>query len=191
MSQELSKEEQNTLLTIARDAIIAAADSLPQKDLYSYPLSPALMAIGASFVTLTKSGHLRGCIGTVMASQPLAHDVQLRAQQAAIEDPRFPKVQAHEIPHIHIEISRLTTPQSLNYTKPEELPGLLTPYKDGVILQDGFRRATFLPQVWEQLPKAEDFLTHLCQKMGAIGGLWKRKVLDVSIYHVESFSDKL
>jgi len=189
MTQKLNQQEQNTLLIIARDAIIAAVDDLPEKNLNSYPLSSALMDIGASFVTLSKSGHLRGCIGTIMASQALAKDVQLRAQQAATEDPRFPRVQAHELPHILIEISRLTIPQPLIYSNPNELPELLTPYQDGVILEDGFRRATFLPQVWEQLPKPEDFLTHLCHKMGAEGGLWKTKRLDVSIYKVESFSE--
>ena len=189
MTQKLTRNEQDTLLTIARDAIIAATDALPPKNLNSYPLSPTLMDIGASFVTLTKSGHLRGCIGTIIASQPLAKDVQLRAKQAATEDPRFPIVQPEELPHILIEVSRLTTPQPLNYSNPSDLPKLLNPYQDGVILEDGFRRATFLPQVWEQLPKPEDFLTHLCQKMGAVGGLWKTNLLDVSIYKVESFSE--
>ncbi len=189
MTQKLNQLEQKTLLIIARDAIIAAVDSLPPKNLDSYHLSPTLMDIGASFVTLTKSGHLRGCIGTIIASQALAKDVQLRAQQAATEDPRFPRVQPEELPHILIEVSRLTTPQPLNYSIPSDLPKLLNPYQDGVILEDGFRRATFLPQVWDQLPKPEDFLTHLCQKMGAVGGLWKTKLLDVSIYKVESFSE--
>ena len=112
-----------------------------------------------------------------------------RAYQAAFEDYRFHPVTEDELPEIHIEVSRLTAPVTLEYDNPVDLPGLLNPGVDGVILQDGFRRATFLPQVWEQLPHPVEFLSHLCAKMGAPADLWRKKKLAVSIYHVEEFHE--
>ena len=100
-----------------------------------------------------------------------------------------PPVTKAEIPKLHIEISRLTPSAPLKYQNPGDLPILLKPNQDGVILKDGFRRATFLPQVWQQLPSPEEFLSHLCVKMGSPADLWKRKVLEVSIYHVEEFEE--
>jgi AMMECR1 domain-containing protein len=93
------------------------------------------------------------------------------------------------VAELHIEISRLSTPQLLAYGECTDLPGLLKPGVDGVVLRDGPRRATFLPQVWEKLPEPEDFLTNLCWKMGAAGDLWRRKKLEVEIYHVEEFQE--
>jgi len=90
---------------------------------------------------------------------------------------------------LHIEISRLTAPESLVYEDGSQLLEILKPGVDGVVLRDGARRATFLPQVWEQLPDAESFLSHLCNKMGASNDLWRKKMLDVEIYHVEEFEE--
>jgi len=190
MPQPLTHEEQKILLKIAADAVYAAAHRLqpPRIDLANLP--PALQQNGASFVTLTKNGQLRGCIGSLQAYQPLALDVQERAVQAAVEDPRFPPLRPEELPAIEIEVSRLTEPVPLYYDRPEDLPKLLHPRVDGVILQDGFRRATFLPQVWDELPDPEEFLSHLCLKMGAHPDLWRRKMLNVQIYHVEEFKAK-
>lgn len=190
MEEKLSQAEQETLLQIAREAITAQVTGLPLKALDEYPLSPTLNADGASFVTLTIKGHLRGCIGTIQAVQGLAQDVQLRAVQAATEDPRFQALLPAELRAIKIEISYLSPAKELQYNHPEDLPKLLRPHIDGVILKDGYRRATFLPQVWDQLPKPEDFLSHLCQKMGVPGGTWKNKLLEVFTYTVESFSEK-
>jgi AmmeMemoRadiSam system protein A len=190
MPQPLTREEQNILLDIAADAVYAAAhrQQPPRIDLASLP--PALQQNGASFVTLTKYGQLRGCIGSLQAYQPLALDVQERAVQAAVEDPRFPPLRPEELPAIEIEVSRLTEPVPLHYDRPEDLPKALHPRVDGVILQDGFRRATFLPQVWDELPDPEEFLSHLCMKMGAHPDLWRRKMLNVQVYHVEEFKTK-
>jgi len=145
--------------------------------------------LGASFVTLTVRGQLRGCIGTLEAYQALAKDVRQRAAQAATQDYRFPRVRPGEVDKIHIEISRLTKPEPLAYSDPAELPRLLRPHVDGVVLSDGMRQATFLPQVWEQLPEPAEFLSHLCQKMGAQSDLWRRRVLQVEIYQVEEFEE--
>jgi len=190
MPQKLTPDEWDALMRIAKEAVLAAANGRRPAALPSADLPPRLLEDGAVFVTLTKSGQLRGCIGSLEAWQPLAEDVRLRAYQAAVEDPRFPPLEPAELPRIEIEISRLTEPVALPSEHPEDLPRLLKPHQDGVILADGRRRATFLPQVWEQLPRPEEFLSHLCAKMGARPSLWREKVLDVWIYHVEEHKEK-
>ena len=106
---------------------------------------------------------------------------------AAFRDFRFPPLTEQELSGLHIEISVLSPPVPLKYANPEDLPGLLHPGEDGVILARGFRRSTFLPQVWEKVPDPVSFLDMLCEKMGFDYDLWRREKLDVSIYHVESF----
>jgi AmmeMemoRadiSam system protein A len=189
VSALLTSEEKKFLLGLAREAMTDAVTSNRKKELNLEQVPEILKQNGASFVTLTISRELRGCIGTLEAFQPLYQDVQEHAVQSALEDYRFPPVSPEELPIISIEISHLTAPVPLPYSKPMDLPELLHPHIDGVILKDGYRRATFLPQVWEQLPDAPMFLSHLCQKMGAAPDLWRHKVLDVSIYHVEEFSE--
>ena len=134
-------------------------------------------------------GDLRGCIGALEAYQPLAEDVREHAVAAALNDYRFPPVQVAELNGISLEVSRLTAPVPLEYTSPEDLVAKLRPGVDGVILRDGGRRATFLPQVWEKLPDAENFLANLCHKMGASPDLWRRKHLEVLTYQVEEFHE--
>ena len=186
---ELTQLERDTLLRIARESINAAVRHVPLPELDITSLPVVLQEKGASFVTLTIHGRLRGCIGTLEAYQPLALDVREHAVAAAMEDYRFSPLSESELDVIDIEISRLTPTQELSYQNPQDLPGLLQPLKDGVVLQDGYRKATFLPQVWEQLPDPEEFLTHLCLKMGSAGNTWKEKVLKVSIYSVEEFQE--
>ena len=123
------------------------------------------------------------------AYQPLADDVREHAMAAALQDPRFPPVQPGELNGIRIEVSRLTEPVELEYSTAEELLVKLRPHVDGVILRDGFRRATFLPQVWEKIPDPADFLDNLCYKMGAEAGVWRRKHLTIQIYQVEEFHE--
>jgi len=178
------------LLTLARQSIEAAVNHrLPLKlDLSQY--SPALCEKGASFVTLTEYDELRGCIGALEAYQPLVQDVCEHAVAAALEDFRFPPVQPEEVASLHIEISRLTAPEPLVYQSPSELLEKLRVGVDGVVLRDGIRRATFLPQVWEKIPEKEEFLAHLCQKMGAPSDYWCRKMLQVFIYQVEEFQEE-
>ena len=185
----LNDSERKQLLALARQCVELAAAGEPPPELQLADLPPAFQADGASFVTLTKNGRLRGCIGTLTAYQPFVQDVCEHAAAAAVEDYRFPKVQPEEVVQLHIEISRLTPPEPLVYDTGDQLPGLLHPGVDGVVLRDGARRATFLPQVWEQLPDAEAFLSHLCNKMGASSDLWRKKKLEVEIYHVEEFGE--
>lgn len=184
----LTPDERTTLLNIARQSMTDAVNNRPAAPLPEN-LLPALLENGASFVTLTVRGQLRGCIGTLEAYQPLAKDVRQRAAQAATQDQRFARVRPSEVDSIHIEVSRLTKPVPLSYSDPAELPELLRPQVDGIVLSDGIRQATFLPQVWEQLPDPAEFLNHLCQKMGAQSDLWRRRVLQVETYQVEEFEE--
>ncbi|MCP4139481.1 MAG: AmmeMemoRadiSam system protein A [Chloroflexi bacterium] len=181
----LTSTEKKILLKLARSSLEAKlrGEKLP-------PLkaeTPHLQRDGATFVTLTKNGRLRGCIGTLEAYRPLAEDVQEHAIAAALHDRRFPPVKADELEEIEIEISRLTAPVVLEYENADDLLAKLRPGIDGVILKDGFKRATYLPQVWEQLLDAEEFLNYLCQKMGLPKDAWRHKKLTVLTYQVEEF----
>jgi len=186
---QLTQQDQNTLLSIARDAIERSVRKQGLAEFSFSELTPSLKADGASFVTLTKDGSLRGCIGTLEAYQPLAKDVQEHAVAAALQDPRFPPVHPQECPLIEIEVSVLTPKVSLEYEEPQDLIEKIRPGIDGVVIQDGFRKATFLPQVWEKLPSHEEFLTHLCMKMGTQGYLWREKQLKVFLYQVQEFHE--
>ncbi len=135
---------------------------------------PWLRAPGATFVTLTRDGRLRGCIGSVRARRPLADDVRANARAAAFGDPRFAPVTARELPALRVEVSLLSpaTPLPAVATEDEALAAL-RPGIDGLILEyGGDAHATFLPQVWETLPAARDFLAHLKDKAGLPPGFW-------------------
>lgn len=186
---QLSAAERQTLLHLARQAITAIVEGQPMPDPDGDLLTEPLRQVGTCFVTLTIGGELRGCIGGLEASQPLFADVIEHAMASATQDYRFSPAQPEELPLISIEISRLTIPQPLTYDQPQDLPKLLKPGVDGVVLKDGMRRATFLPQVWEKVPEPEIFLNMLCHKMGASSDTWKRKKLEVLIYHVEEFHE--
>jgi AmmeMemoRadiSam system protein A len=189
MADKLSDSDKVELLKIARKAIISAVRGQPpgQLDLKSFSIE--LQKDGASFVTLMKEGKLRGCIRALEAYQPLVIDVQEHAIAAAREDYRFNPVASDEIELLNIEISYLSPLNRLDYKDRNDLLSKLRPGVDGVLIKDGSRRATFLPQVWNQISKGDDFLTHLCMKMGAQPDLWQQKHLDVFIYQVEEFCE--
>jgi uncharacterized protein len=189
MSETLSAIEKKTLLKLARQAIDCNLRGLPLPPLDPAELTPLLQAQGASFVTLTSNGNLRGCIGALEPYQSLVEDVREHAIAAAVDDYRFSQVRPEELGTISIEISRLTRPQPLEYRDAEDLLAKLHPQQDGVVLRDGYHRATFLPQVWEKIPEPAAFLSNLCYKMGAAPDTWKRKHLDVLIYRVEEFHE--
>jgi AmmeMemoRadiSam system protein A len=126
----------------------------------------------ATFVTLKKQGQLRGCIGTLAAQRPLVEDVVYNTWQAAAHDPRFEPLRADELPDLHVSISILSPPQALTVTSEQELYEQLRPGEDGLIIEDGYNRATFLPSVWQQLPDPIDFVTHLKLKAGLSADHW-------------------
>jgi AmmeMemoRadiSam system protein A len=190
MPDQLTDEEKQLLLHHAREALTQAVNGHVASALDLSLVSERLRQNGASFVTLMEKGDLRGCVGALEPYQPLLEDVREHAAAAALNDYRFAPVRSLELPYIRIEVSRLTLPQTLAYKTPAELLAGLRPKVDGVILRDGSRRATFLPQVWEKLPEPEVFLAHLCQKMGASPDLWQRRLLQVQVYQVEEFYEK-
>ena len=189
MPDQLTDAERSALLKIARQALEAAVHGQPFPELDLKDLPASFLEPGVVFVTLTRRGELRGCIGALEAYQPLVEDVREHAAAAALQDYRFPPVNVEELPEIEIEISRLTKPTPLAYADAADLLQKLRPGVDGVILRDGWRRATFLPQVWEKIDAPEEFLSHLCYKMGASPNLWQHKKLEVSIYQVEEFHE--
>ena len=189
MNEKLTLEEQKTLLRIAREAIEHRVKGKKLPPVETTSLTQTIQEQGASFVTLAIGGQLRGCIGTLEAHQPLADDVREHAVAAAFEDPRFPPLREDELSRIQIEVSRLTRPVPLEYKDADDLISKLRPHIDGVILKDGLRRATFLPQVWEKLPNPSEFLDNLCYKMGMAHQHWRNKHLDVLTYQVEEFHE--
>ena len=189
MKDKLTLEEQKTLLRMARQAIEHRVRGEKLPPIQKESLTSNLKEQGATFVTLTIQGQLRGCIGTLEAYQPLDDDVREHAIAAALEDPRFPPLGENELNRIQIEVSRLTRPVPLEYKDADDLLSKLRPNVDGVLIKDGFRRATFLPQVWEKLPDPSEFMDNLCYKMGAGHHHWRNKHLDVFIYQVEEFHE--
>jgi hypothetical protein len=187
--QKLTALEHRTLLELARKTIteVVTKGRLPEID-------PAAMSGGLSekkacFVTLTKHGSLRGCIGQIMPREPLYQAVMESARSAAVEDPRFMPVQSDELDKIEIEISVLTVPKPLPFSSWQDLLGKLRPNTDGVILQIGSRSATYLPQVWEQIPDKEAFMNSLAQKAGCDRDAWKTGPTTVLTYQVEAFKE--
>jgi len=189
MLKPLSPSEKQLLLKFARESVTATARHTLPPTVESANLSPALLQLRTSFVTLTCAGDLRGCIGGFQIEYQLYEDVRQHAALAATRDYRFLPVTSDEVAQLEIEISALSVPQALNYESPEALLGLLRPEVDGVILSNGFQRATFLPQVWERVPDPRVFLSMLCEKMGLPHAAWKQKNLAVQIYQVEKFTE--
>ncbi len=141
---------------------------------------------GASFVTLNKHGQLRGCIGSLEPVRPLVEDVAYNAFHAAFSDPRFPPLRADELPDIDRHISVLGEPEPMQFTSEEDLVRQLRPGVDGLILQAGPNRGTFLPAVWESLPDPHDFVTHLKLKAGLPPDYWSDDIR-VWRYTTEAF----
>lgn len=160
------------LLTLARNAIVGrfGQPTSPFDD------SPELHEKGATFVTLTQHGRLRGCIGTLEAWRPLHQDVQENALAAAFRDPRFEPLHADELPGTRVEVSLLTPPLPMTFTDEADALAQLQPGVDGVIFSTAGHRSTFLPQVWEQLPDPVQFMAHLKQKAGLPVEYWSPHV---------------
>jgi AmmeMemoRadiSam system protein A len=182
-------EERTRLIELARKTLteVTAGGRLPAVDTNQLPRR--LLEKRACFVTLTRRGQLRGCIGNLEAHGPLYQAVLDNARSAALRDPRFPAVSADEAAGLEIEISVLTQPQPLAFSSPQDLLDKLEPHRDGVILEIGSRSATYLPQVWEQLPDKARFLDSLAQKAGAFAGDWRQPGTRVQTYRVEAFKE--
>jgi AmmeMemoRadiSam system protein A len=136
----------------------------------------------ACFVTLMSGKELRGCIGHLTSFQPLYKEIIENSYAAAFSDNRFISLRKEELPLISIEISVLTDPIGFDFSTPEDLLKKISPKKDGLIISKGFNQATFLPSVWDQLPKKEDFLRRLCLKAGLNADEWQKPGLRVKKY---------
>lgn len=148
-----------------------------------------LDAPGAVFVTLTQSGHLRGCIGSLAACRSLREDLEENACAAAFRDPRFPPLSAAELPVTCVEVSILSPAEPMVCADEADACRRLRPGIDGVILECGYHRGTFLPQVWEQLPDPVQFIGHLKLKAGLPADFWSDQVR-LSRYTVEKFKEQ-
>ena len=168
MCTDSSAEYASVLLPIARAAI---AERFGRK-LATHQDAPWLQQPGACFVTLTQHGQLRGCIGSLQAQRDLLSDVKANAVAAAFRDPRFAPLTAAELERTEIEISLLSALQALHFASQAEALAQLRPGLDGVVFAYRQHRSTFLPQVWQQLPDAQQFMAQLKQKAGLPADFW-------------------
>ncbi len=180
------------LIGLAKAAILVALNQTENVDLpKTLDEYPQLKENGAAFVTLNikDTGALRGCIGSLQAYQPLYKDIISNAQAAALRDPRFKPLTLEELEHITVEVSILSEPKPLHYSDIPDLKSKIIPYKDGVVLKHKGRQATYLPQVWEQLPSFDDFFGTLCQKAGLNSNCLSQHP-QISVYHVKEYKEK-
>ncbi|WP_018938107.1 MULTISPECIES: AmmeMemoRadiSam system protein A [unclassified Thioalkalivibrio] len=169
---DLPAPARERLLELAADAIRRAAHHAPARPIALEQEPDPLPDPGASFVTLKQGETLRGCIGTLEAHRHLAADVLHNARAATLHDPRFPALRAPELAGLDYSVTLLTAPRPIEASHREVLLDRLQPGRDGLVIQAGARRATFLPAVWEQLPNPDAFLDALLQKAGLPRGGW-------------------
>lgn len=187
--KSLSQQEGEYLLKLARNTIRQRLTGKVE-ELKAPEKAEVLQEERATFVTLKKRGQLRGCIGCLGPIESVEKSIVSNAINAAFHDHRFSPLTLPELDEVEIDISILTPTVKLDFTDSSDLVKKLKPGVDGVILKAGGRRATFLPQVWEQLPTAEMFLAHLCRKAGLPQDYWEREPVEVDIYHVQCFEEE-
>ncbi|MFW8601504.1 AmmeMemoRadiSam system protein A [Desulfobacterota bacterium M19] len=189
---EFTEEQGLYLLKLARFTIMRHLNLSPpaaeEEELAARLTDPVFDVKRGIFVTLTIGGALRGCIGSLAACESVRQGVQRHAVNAAFNDHRFPPLTVSELTKVDIEISVLTEPRPLQFSNIDELLDRLRPGIDGVILRRGAATATFLPQVWEQLPRVDEFMRHLCLKAGLAAEAWRQPGCTVETYQVKYFS---
>ena len=183
-----SQDQRRTLLAVARASIEEGLKRGHPLHPRPQDFDPLLAAPGAAFVTLERAGRLRGCIGSLEARRPLVLDVSENAFAAAFRDPRFPPLSAGELGDLAIRISVLSPAEPLEFRSESDLLAKLRPGVDGLVLEDGDRRGTFLPSVWESLPEPVLFWQQLKQKAGLPPEHWSDS-LKVYRYTTESFAE--
>ena len=186
LSIKLSKDDQESCLQVALQSIKHGLEEGREPQVNTSHYSSNLQQNFASFVTLYKKGELRGCIGALQASQPLINDISEHAYAAAFQDPRFPALVNNEYEQLDIKISVLGSPEKINFIDEEDLLQQIRTNIDGLIIEHGYNRGTFLPSVWEQLPEKKDFLNHLKVKAGFTFDWWDNAV-KISRYETFSF----
>ncbi len=186
---EFSLADRKFLLDLSRRTLRSATSSGELPEVRTDSVPAACRVPRGCFVTLTRAGQLRGCIGNILPAGPLFQAIEENTRGAALRDFRFRPVTAQEVADLHIEISVLSVLEPLPFDSPEELLAKLRPKQDGVVLRIGNASATYLPQVWEQLPDKVAFLDHLAEKAGCLPSAWRGKDVSVSRYHVEAFEE--
>jgi AmmeMemoRadiSam system protein B/AmmeMemoRadiSam system protein A len=190
---QFSEAQGRVLVNLARrtiaDKLGGGASGSNSEDLRSTLQDDRFNLHCGTFVTLKIKGRLRGCIGSLTATETVLNGVKRNAVNAAFHDPRFSPLSKDELKRTEIEVSILSEPQPLAYRDGLDLIKKLRPHVDGVIIRKEHASATFLPQVWEQLPGPEDFLTHLCMKAGLPSDAWKNTELEVLTYQVQYFEE--
>ncbi|MDH3672154.1 MAG: AmmeMemoRadiSam system protein A [Gammaproteobacteria bacterium] len=186
LAETLSSGDQQDLLRLATDSIERGLKGT-QLEVDLAACSRALRGPGASFVTINVRDQLRGCIGSLEIKRALAVDVVKNARAAAFDDPRFGALTQVEFENLHIHISVLSSPEIIDCASEDELLRQLRPGIDGVILEDGTSRATYLPSVWEVLPDPHNFLQQLKCKAGLSLDHWS-ETMKVQRYTTECMS---
>ncbi|NOT99142.1 MAG: AmmeMemoRadiSam system protein A [Sideroxydans sp.] len=181
----LDTKQGTTLLHLARAAIAKELGFLSN----DFPRTDWLEEPGATFVTLTLHGQLRGCIGSLEAYRPLIDDVQHNAVAAAFQDPRFDPLSKAEFAEVRVDVSLLSKPEAIQFASEQDALAQLHPGTDGVIIEYGRHRATYLPQVWAQLQQPQVFLNHLKNKAGLPEDFWSEEV-KLSRYTVSKWSEQ-
>jgi uncharacterized protein len=179
------------VIALAKAAILVALNQPEDFDLENaLKTYPVLEENGAAFVTINKEPNeqLRGCIGSLQAYRPLYKDIIMNAQAAALRDPRFLPLSIEELNEIKIEVSILSEPQLLHYDDINDLKTKIVPFEDGVVLKLHDRQATYLPQVWEQLPKFDDFFSSLCMKANLNSDCLSQHP-EISTYRVQKYKE--
>lgn len=172
----LNNSQQQQLLAVAGRSIEHGLSTGRPLTVNLEDFPPELQEPRATFVTLQKHGQLRGCIGKLEAVKPLVEDIAENAFSAAFRDPRFPPLEKSERADLDIHLSILTPADPMTFNSEQDLLRQLKPGIDGLILEDGYRRSTFLPSVWEQLPEPKQFLRHLKQKAGLPPDYWSDNI---------------
>ncbi len=173
---DFSDSEQGQLLEIARHSIESGLTAGIAMQLDIDNLSSRFSVQLGAFVTLTRSGRLRGCIGSLESTDPLALSVVNAAFNAAFRDTRFKPLAADEVEDTRVEISVLSALESFAAASRTELLEQLQPGEDGLLMEDGRYRSTFLPKVWEMISTPEEFLHHLLTKAGLPGDYWSETI---------------
>ena len=180
------------LIALAKAAILVALNQPDDFDLEdALEKHPSLEENGAAFVTINiaVTDQLRGCIGSLQAYRPLYKDIILNAQAAALRDSRFSPLSVEELKHITVEVSILSEPKVLEYHDKKDLESKIVPFQDGIVLKHHGKQATYLPQVWEDLSKFDDFFSSLCLKAD-LNSTCLSEHPEILVYQVKKYKEK-
>lgn len=173
---DITNIEKKYLLNLAMHTMRTASEGGEQSVIEPMSEMSNLHKTACCFVTLIKNDCLRGCIGNLLPTMPLFRDVIKNTLSAMYDDPRFGKVTIDEIDDIQIQLSILSSLKLMPVESEADLLKKITPFVDGIVLQEGSNRGTFLPSVWESLPDPVDFIRHLKQKAGLKSNHWSDKI---------------